>query len=487
MNALPRSIRDAAELLRRREASALDLAEAALALSHSDRLNTWLYIDDEYARRQARAADERLAAGDASLLCGIPWACKDIIGTKDVPTTAGSKILEGYVPAYSATVVERLDRAGAVMLGKTNLDEFAMGSSNENSAFGPVRNPWDEDRVPGGSSGGSAVAVAAGEALFSLGTDTGGSIRQPAALTGVVGMKPTYGRVPRWGVVAFASSLDQVGPFANTVEDAAIVCEAIFGKDPHDATMVEDLANDDLRRDLETGVRGMRLGVPKEYFSVKGMEPGVERAVREALALLEREGAQLEEVSLSLTDHGLAVYYIIQPAEASANLARYDGIRYGVRIEGTDLVDTYRRTRGAGFGPEVKRRMILGTYALSSGYYDAYYVKAQKVRTLIKAEYDRVFETVDALVTPTSPTVAFPIGAKVNDPLSMYLNDVFTLPVNISGLPGISIPCGLSEGLPVGLQIIANSYQERTMFRVAAAYERATTHHLARPREKVAA
>ena len=487
MNALPRSIRDAAELLRRREASALDLAEAALALSHGDRLNTWLYIDDEYARRQARAADERLAAGDASLLCGIPWACKDIIGTKDVPTTAGSKILEGYVPAYSATVVERLDRAGAVMLGKTNLDEFAMGSSNENSAFGPVRNPWDEDRVPGGSSGGSAVAVAAGEALFSLGTDTGGSIRQPAALTGVVGMKPTYGRVPRWGVVAFASSLDQVGPFANTVEDAAIVCEAIFGKDPHDATMVEDLANDDLRRDLETGVRGMRLGVPKEYFSVKGMEPGVERAVREALALLEREGAQLEEVSLSLTDHGLAVYYIIQPAEASANLARYDGIRYGVRIEGTDLVDTYRRTRGAGFGPEVKRRMILGTYALSSGYYDAYYVKAQKVRTLIKAEYDRVFETVDALVTPTSPTVAFPIGAKVNDPLSMYLNDVFTLPVNISGLPGISIPCGLSEGLPVGLQIIANSYQERTMFRVAAAYERATTHHLARPREKVAA
>jgi len=402
VNALPRSIRDAAELLRRREASALDLADAALALSHGDRLNTWLYIDDEYARRQARAADERLAAGDAPLLCGIPWACKDIIGTKDVPTTAGSKILEGYVPAYSATVVERLDRAGAVMLGKTNLDEFAMGSSNENSAFGPVRNPWDEDRVPGGSSGGSAVAVAAGEALFSLGTDTGGSIRQPAALTGVVGMKPTYGRVPRWGVVAFASSLDQVGPFANTVEDAAIVCEAIFGKDPHDATMVEDFPNDDLRRDLETGVRGMRLGVPKEYFSVKGMQPGVERAVRDALALLEREGAKLEEVSLSLTDHGLAVYYIIQPAEASANLARYDGIRYGVRVEGTDLVDTYRRTRGAGFGPEVKRRMILGTYALSSGYYDAYYVKAQKVRTLIKAEYDRVFETVDALVTPTS-------------------------------------------------------------------------------------
>jgi aspartyl-tRNA(Asn)/glutamyl-tRNA(Gln) amidotransferase subunit A len=292
--------------------------------------------------------------------------------------------------------------------------------------------------------------------------------------------------VPRWGVVAFASSLDQVGPFANTVEDAAIVCEAIFGKDPNDATMVTDFPNDDLRRDLEKGVKGMRLGVPKEYFSVKGMEPGVERAVRAALDVLEREGARLEEVSLSLTDQGLAVYYIIQPAEASSNLARYDGIRYGLRVEGPDLLETYRRTRGKGFGPEVKRRMILGTYALSAGYYDAYYVKAQKVRTLIKDEYDRVFEKVDALVTPTSPTVAFPIGAKVNDPLAMYLNDIFTLPVNISGLPGVSVPCGLSEGLPVGLQVIANSYQERTMFRVAAAYERATPHHLERPKEKAA-
>ena len=483
---LPRSIRDAAELLRSRRASAVELAEAALTRAHADRHNAWLHLCDEHARTQAGAADAMLKSGGAPVLTGIPWACKDIIGTKAIPTTAGSRILERYVPPYSATVVERLDSRGAVMIGKTNLDEFAMGSSNENSAFGPVKNPWGLERVPGGSSGGSAVAVAAGEVLFALGTDTGGSIRQPAALCGVVGMKPTYGRVPRWGVVAFASSLDQVGPFTNTVEDAAIVCEAIFGKDPNDTTMVADFPNDDLRTDLEKGVKGLRLGVPKEYFSINGMEPGVERAVREALTVLEREGAKLEEVSLSLTDHGLAVYYIIQPAEASSNLARYDGVRYGLRVEGPNLLETYKRTRGKGFGAEVKRRMILGTYALSAGYYDAYYVKAQKVRTLIKAEYDRVFEEVDALVTPTSPTVAFAIGAKVNDPLAMYLNDIFTLPVNISGLPGISLPCGLSEGLPVGLQVIANSYQERTMFRVAAAYERATPHHLARPEVKAA-
>jgi aspartyl-tRNA(Asn)/glutamyl-tRNA(Gln) amidotransferase subunit A len=342
-----------------------------------------------------------------------------------------------------------------------------------------VKNPWRTDRVPGGSSGGSAVAVAAGEALFALGTDTGGSIRQPAALTGVVGMKPTYGRVSRYGVVAFASSLDQVGPFTNSVEDCAIVCQALFGKDPSDATTMP-LPSEDLRRDLDRGVKGLRIGVPKEFF-VEGMEKGVERAVRDALNELERQGAELVDVSLSLTDHGLAVYYLIQPAEASANLARYDGVRYGLRVEGPDLLETYRRTRGRGFGPEVKRRMILGTYALSAGYYDAYYVKAQKVRTLIKQEFDRVFEKVDAIVTPTAPTVAFKIGQKVNDPLSMYLNDIFTLPVNISGLPGISLPCGLSDGLPVGLQVIANSYQEATMFRVAAAYERETKHHEMRP------
>jgi aspartyl-tRNA(Asn)/glutamyl-tRNA(Gln) amidotransferase subunit A len=479
MNALPSSITEAAALLRRRETSAVELTEIALGRAHADRFNAWLLVADAHALAQAKAADARLRSADAPVLTGIPWACKDIIGTKGIETTAASKILKGYVPPYSATVVERLDAAGAVTIGKTNLDEFAMGSSNENSAFGPVQNPWDTARVPGGSSGGSAVAVAASEALFALGTDTGGSIRQPGALTGVIGMKPTYGRVSRYGVVAFASSLDQVGPFTHTVEDCAIVCEALFGKDPNDATTMP-LPAEDLRRDLDKGVKGLRIGVPKEFF-IDGMEKGVERAVREALNEYERQGAELVDVSLSLTDHGLAVYYIIQPAEASSNLARYDGVRYGARVEGRDLLETYRNTRGQGFGAEVKRRMILGTYALSAGYYDAYYVKAQKVRTLIKAEFDRAFEKCDAIVTPTSPTVAFKIGQKVNDPLAMYLNDVFTLPGNIAGLPGLSMPCGLSEGLPVGLQVMTNSFQEATLFRVAAAYEGATKHHELRP------
>ena len=482
------SASELSEKLKSREVSSVEVTQA-----HLDRIaavdgevHAFLHISAD-AIDTAEGVDALRRIGeDLGPLAGVPIAIKDVLCTLDMPSTAGSKILQGWIPPYDATVVRKLREANLVPLGKTNMDEFAMGSSTEHSAYGPTHNPWDLDRIPGGSGGGSAAAVASFEAPLALGSDTGGSIRQPAALTGVVGMKPTYGRVPRWGVVAFASSLDQVGPFANTVEDVAIVCEAIFGKDANDATMVTDFPNDDLRRDLDKGVKGMRLGVPKEYFSVKGMEPGVERAVRDALKVLESQGAKLEEVSLSLTDHGLAVYYIIQPAEASSNLARYDGIRYGLRVEGRDLLETYRRTRGQGFGPEVKRRMILGTYALSAGYYDAFYVKAQKVRTLIKDEYDRVFEKVDALVTPTSPTVAFKIGAKVNDPLSMYLNDIFTLPVNISGLPGISVPCGLSEGLPVGLQVIANSYQERTMFRVAAAYERATPHHLERPKEKAA-
>ena len=479
MNTLHRSASETAAALRKRETTAVELAEIAIDAASSDRHNAWLLVAADHARAQARAADVRLKEGDRSPLLGVPWACKDIIGTKGIETTAASRILKGYIPPYSATVVERLDAAGAVMIGKTNLDEFAMGSSSENSAFGPVTNPHDPTRVPGGSSGGSAVAVATGQVVFSLGTDTGGSIRQPAALCGVVGMKPTYGRVSRFGVVAFASSLDQVGPFARDVETCALVCESLFGVDPNDATTMP-LPTASLRKGLTDGVRGLRLGVPREYF-VEGMEPGVERAVRAALRQLEREGAELVDISLPSTDHGLAVYYIIQPAEASANLARYDGVRFGLRVAGRDLAETYRRTRGEGFGPEVKRRLILGTYALSAGYYDAYYSKAQKVRTLIKREFDDAFKKVDALVTPTSPSVAFPLGAKVNDPLTMYLNDAFTLPVNIAGLPGISVPCGMSDGLPVGLQFIANSYQEPTLFRVAAAYE-----HFAGPMEVAA-
>src|SRR5712671_4680717 len=407
------------------------VTESALASAEklNGTLNAFLEIGREQALHRAAQVDAIDQTDKANLsLAGVPIAVKDNICVRGMQVSCGSHILGPYHPPYDATAITRLLAAGSVIIGKTNCDEFAMGSSNENSAFGPVKNPWDTSRVPGGSSGGSAVAVAAGEALFALGTDTGGSIRQPAALTGVVGMKPTYGRVSRYGVVAFASSLDQVGPFTNSVEDCAIVCEALFGKDPSDATTMP-LPSEDLRRELDRGVKGMRIGVPKEFF-IEGMEKGVERAVRAALRELERQGAELVDVSLSLTDHGLAVYYLIQPAEASANLARYDGVRYGLRVEGPDLLETYRRTRGTGFGPEVKRRMILGTYALSAGYYDAYYVKAQKVRTLIKDEYDRVFEKVDALVTPTSPTVAFRIGAKVNDPLSMYLNDIFTLPVN---------------------------------------------------------
>ena len=485
MAELPRTIGAAAAALRSREISAVELADAFVARAEADPTNAWLRITPEHARRQAESADARLRTPGAPILCGIPWACKDIIGTKGIETTAASKILAGYVPPYSATVVERLEQPGAVMLGKTNLDEFAMGSSNENSAFGPVRNPWDPSRVPGGSSGGSAAAVTSGQAIFALGTDTGGSIRQPGALCGVVGMKPTYGRVSRYGVVAFASSLDQVGPLTASVADAAIICEALFGADPHDATTMP-LPPEDLQRDLTRGVKGLRLGVPREFF-IEGMEPGVESAVRAALREYERLGAELVDVSLPSTDKGLAVYYIVQPSEASANLARYDGVRFGLRVQGRDLVDTYRRTRGAGFGAEVKRRLILGTYALSAGYHDAYYVKAQQVRTIIKREFDAVFEQVDALLTPTAPTVAFALGAKTNDPLAMYLNDVFTLPVNIAGLPGMSIPCGLSDGLPVGLQIIANSFQERTMFRVAAAFEAATEHHLRRPALKAVA
>jgi len=470
-----RTIADMAQALRAGETSAVDLLRDAIA--HRDRvdgrINAFLARTDDLAMTQARAADERLAieGAGAPALCGIPVALKDVLVLDGVATTASSKIIEGFLPPYTGTAVQRLLDQGAVVVGKTNCDEFAMGSSNENSAYGPVGNPWDVERVPGGSSGGSAAAVAAGVVPYSLGSDTGGSIRQPAALTGTVGFKPTYGRVSRYGLIAFASSLDQIGPFTHTVEDAALVYDAIAGHDPLDSTSSPTAMESPLDQ-LRHGVEGMRLGVPREYF-VDGLEPGVRARVEEAIEVLRGLGASVEEVSLPSTDAGLATYYIIAPAECSSNLARFDGVRFGMHVDAASLLRSYLATRGAGFGPEVKRRIMLGTYALSSGYYDAYYRKAQKVRTVIAAEFESVFEKVDALVCPTSPTVAFTQGAR-EDPLAMYLCDVLTIPVNLAGLPGISVPCGLSDGLPVGLQVIGPRFQDARVLRVAHAYEQAS-------------
>ncbi len=461
--------------LRARELSAVELLEAHLERIQAvdGGLRAYLRLTPELARRQAAEADRRLRSGEADALTGIPMAVKDVLCLEGVETTAGSQILRGYRPPYTGTALARLLERGAVVLGMTNCDEFAMGSSTENSGYFQTRNPWDRERVPGGSSGGSAAAVAAGLAVYGLGTDTGGSIRQPAALCGVVGMKPTYGRVSRYGLIAFASSLDQIGPFARSVEDAALVLAVMAGHDPLDATCADRPA--DFAREFERGVRGLRLGVPKEYFGVEGMEAGVEAAVREAVRVLEREGAELVEVSLPHTDYGLAAYYIIAPAEASSNLARFDGVRYGLSTPDAEtLLEGYLRTRRHGFGAEVRRRIMLGTYALSSGYYDAYYLKAQKVRTLIKRDFDRAFEHCDAVVGATSPTVAFQLGAKTDNPLAMYLCDVLTLGANLAGLPGISVPCGLSDGLPVGLQVLAPQWREDTALRVAWGYEQAS-------------
>ena len=476
--------------LRSGEATSREFAEAHLAAAERDNraLNAWLAIDREGALAAADAADARLAAargeGEHAVaalhpLLGIPIALKDLISVEGGQCTAGSRILEGYIAPYDAHITERLRDVGAVILGKTNMDEFAMGSSNEHSAYGQVANPWDLETVPGGSSGGSAVAVSAFHAPLSIGTDTGGSIRQPAALTGIVGLKPTYGRVSRYGIVAFASSLDQIGPFARDARDAAALLHAIAGRDERDSTSAPVPVPDellDLPRDDEAAgsLRGKRLGLPREYF-VAGMDPDVERRIREAVSALEAAGARIEEVSLPHTDYGLATYYIVAPAEASANLARYDGIRYGPRLGEGDMLGNYLATRGRGFGPEVKRRIMLGTYALSAGYYDAYYLKAQKVRTLIKRDFDVLWERgFDALVAPTSPSVAFRFGAKMADPVAMYLSDACTLPVNMAGLPGISIPCGLSEGLPVGLQLIGAPWSELELFRLARGYEALT-------------
>ena len=483
MTGLPRrTIQDAQRLLSQGEGSSVELTQAVLdrILDADNAVKAYLSLTPEQALEQAADADRRRAAGEDQPLLGVPLAIKDVICVRGLPATCGSKILEGYVPPFHATVVEKLRSAGAVILGKTNTDEFAMGSSTENSAYFTTRNPWDLSRVPGGSSGGSAAAVAAGMAFGALGSDTGGSVRQPAAFCGIVGIKPTYGRVSRWGLVAFASSLDQIGCLAHSVTDAALLLGGIAGYDKRDSTSV-DTPVPDYAAALTGDVRGLRIGVPQEYL-VEGMQPEVEAAVRVAIETFAGLGAEIVDVSLPHTDYALPVYYLIAPAEASANLARYDGMRYGLSVAGDDLWDTYRQTRGNGFGAEVKRRIMLGAYALSAGYYDAYYLKASQVRTLIRRDFDRALERCDVLLAPTTPTTAFKIGANVADPLQMYLQDVFTLALSLAGLPGLSLPCGQDgAGLPIGLQIMGGAFDEATVLRAAHAYEQATVWHRRRP------
>jgi aspartyl-tRNA(Asn)/glutamyl-tRNA(Gln) amidotransferase subunit A len=478
------TIHEAHHLLKKRELSSLELTKAVLKRIHQveDKVHSFITVTEDIALAQARQADVHIKAGKLSPLTGIPALIKDNMCTKGVKTTCSSKMLGNFVPPYDATVVERLKTAGIVMMGKGNMDEFAMGSSTENSAFFTTHNPWDLARVPGGSSGGSAASVAAGEAIYSLGSDTGGSIRQPAGFCSVVGLKPTYGLVSRYGLVAFASSLDQIGPLTKDVTDCALVLNVIAGHDACDSTSV-DRPVPDYTKSLVPDLKGLRIGVPKEYF-VKGMENGVEQVIRQAIDRLEELGAEVEwEVSLPHTPYALACYYIIAPSEAMANLARYDGVKYGFSArEAENMWDAMEKTRQYGFGPEVKRRIMLGTYALSAGYYEAYYLKAQKVRTLISREFAEAFTRYDALVTPTSPTVPFRIGEKADDPLQMYLSDVCTLPVNIAGIPGISVPAGFADGLPVGMQILGKSFSEETLFRVAYAYEQATGWQKRRPK-----
>ncbi len=477
------TIHEAQELLRKREISAVELAKASLeSVGRAEKqLHALVTVTEKQALYQAHEADKLLQQEGTFPLAGIPLVLKDNMCTMGIRTTCSSKMLENFIPPFDSTVAYRLKAAGSVMVGKSNMDEFAMGSSTEHSAFFPTHNPWDLRRVPGGSSGGSAVAVAADECQFSLGSDTGGSIRQPAGFCNVVGLKPTYGRVSRFGLIAFASSLDQIGPLTKDVTDCAIVMNAISGHDRRDSTSSKEEVPD-YTRSLGRGVRGMRIGVPREYF-VSGMQPGVQTAMDDAIAKLEELGAVVDrDVSLPHTSYALPVYYIIAPSEASANLARYDGVKYGYSHgEATSVWQAMELTRQYGFGPEVKRRIMLGTYALSAGYYDAYYLKAQKVRTLIKREFDAAWEKFDALVTPTSPTLPFKIGERLDDPLQMYLADVCTLPINIAGVPAISIPAGFSDGLPVGMQFIGRPFGEETLLRIAHAYEQATPWHEARP------
>ena len=463
--------------LRSGETTSVEVTQVMLdrIIDVDNRVKSYLAVTDEMALEQAIAADARRTDGDDTPLLGIPIAVKDIICIQGVETTAGSKILQGFVPPYDAFVTQRLKESGAVILGKTNTDEFAMGSSTENSAYFTTRNPWNLERVPGGSSGGSAAAVAGRMAFGALGTDTGGSVRQPASFCNLVGFRPTYGRMSRWGIIAFASSLDQVGTFGRTVADCTAVFQVTAGYDRRDSTSLNRPVPD-FEAALTGDIRGLRVGVPHEYF-IEGIQPEVEQAVRTAIDELAELGAEIKAITLPHTHYALPVYYLIAPAEASANLARYDGVRYGPRVNGEDLLDTYKRTRAL-FGPEVKRRIMLGTYALSAGYYDAYYGRALKVRTLIKDDFLRAFEEVDVIAAPTSPTTAFKIGERVDDPLSMYLADIFTLPVNLSATCGLSVPCGFdSSGLPIGLQLIGNTLAEATILNVAYAYEQATEWH----------
>jgi aspartyl-tRNA(Asn)/glutamyl-tRNA(Gln) amidotransferase subunit A len=488
MNLHELTIHEAHDLLKKKEISARELALDVVGriVAVEPAVDAYITVTEELALTQADQADQQIKNGDAGMLTGIPLAIKDLICTRGVRTTCASRMLENFVPPYNATVMEKLNQAGAVVVGKVNMDEFAMGSSTENSGIKITKNPWNPDRVPGGSSGGSAAAVAADMCLGSLGSDTGGSIRQPAAHCGVVGVKPTYGRVSRFGLVAFASSLDQIGPLTKDVQDAAILLTAISGYDPKDSTSVNRPVPDYFN-DLSKNIKGLRIGIPKEYHTTDGVSPDVTAAIQNAMSVYKNAGASLVDISLPHAPYAVAVYYLIAPAEASSNLSRYDGVKYGLRDQkAVSLIDMYRETRSGGFGPEVQRRILLGTYALSAGYYDAYYKKASQVRTLIKGDFVKAFEACDVILAPVTPTPAFKIGENADDPLTMYLSDIFTLSANLAGIPGLSLPCGFSgDGLPIGLQLLGNYFDEQTLLNTAHAFEQATEFHTRRPEIKI--
>ncbi len=473
------------EKLKKKEITSLELTEAFLKRIDAidSKIKAFITVTKEDAIKQALEADKRISSGkDITPLTGVPISVKDIFCTKGILTTCASKILNNFVPPYDATVIKKLKEAGAVILGKNNMDEFAMGSSTENSAFFVTKNPWDTERVPGGSSGGSAASVSAGECAGSIGTDTGGSIRQPASCCGIVGLKPTYGRISRYGMIAFASSLDQAGPLTKDIKDCAIMLNAMAGYDPQDSTSI-DAPVPDYTKALTKDIKGLKIGIPKEYF-IKGLDSDVEKAVKEAIEVLKKQGASVVDVSLPHTDYAIAVYYLVATAEASSNLARYDGVKYGSRAKDSkNLMDMYCKTRDEGFGPEVKRRIMLGAYSLSAGYYDAYYKKASQVRTLIKRDFEEAFKKCDVILTPTAPTPAFKIGEKTADPLTMYLSDIFTISCNLAGIPGLSVPCGFTkDNLPIGLQILGKPLDEETVLKTAYSYEQATDWHKKRPK-----